>query len=343
MNSLGRNFVVTLFGSSHGSCIGVTIDGVMPGIEIDLDYIQACLDRRKPGQIEFTSPRQEDDKVECLAGLNSEGLTTGYPLTFIIKNTDQRSQDYDLQKFRPNHADFTYRMKYGTNVDLAGGGQASGRMMAGIVIAGAVAKKMIHHKKYWITADAWISKIGGISTNQENTMLIENMMRQYANAGNSLGSEIHCRIVGCPIGLGEPLFDRIDAKLAHAMMSIPGTKAFQIGDGIDFANMNGYQAADEMCLDNNYSPSFKTNHNGGTLGGISNGNEILFTVTFKPTPTISKKLHTLDIDCQETEIESKGRHDVCIGLRAPIIVESMAYIVLYDLILSQSNKTIKTC
>jgi chorismate synthase len=344
-SSFGTEFKITTFGESHGEAIGVVIDGVTPGVELDAEDIQRDLDRRKPGQSDVTTPRKEADKVHILSGV-FEGKTTGTPIMLTVYNENSRSKDYSAVKdlFRPGHADFTFQKKYGIR-DYRGGGRSSGRETIGRVAAGAVAKKIL--SKYGIEIVAYTKEAAGVVCEKLNFDEIENnivracdpdaakliieKIIEARNTHNSVGGIVECRINGVPAGLGEPVFDKLDADLAKAMLSIGAVKGFEVGAGFKVAQMTGKENNDEMD-----SSGFLTNNSGGILGGISNGNEILFRVAFKPTPSISSAQKTIDKDENELECETHGRHDPSIFPRAVPVVEAMAAIVIADHIKRQS-------
>jgi chorismate synthase len=344
-SSFGTEFKITTFGESHGEAIGVIIDGVTPGVELDAEDIQRDLDRRKPGQSDVTTPRKEADKVHILSGV-FEGKTTGTPIMLTVYNENSRSKDYSAVKdlFRPGHADFTFQKKYGIR-DYRGGGRSSGRETIGRVAAGAVAKKIL--SKYGIEIVAYTKEAAGVVCEKLNFDEIENnivracdpdaakliieKIIEARNTHNSVGGIVECRINGVPAGLGEPVFDKLDADLAKAMLSIGAVKGFEVGAGFKVAQMTGKENNDEMD-----SSGFLTNNSGGILGGISNGNEILFRVAFKPTPSIASAQKTIDKDENELECETHGRHDPSIFPRAVPVVEAMAAIVIADHIKRQS-------
>jgi chorismate synthase len=344
-SSFGTEFKITTFGESHGEAIGVVIDGVTPGVELDAEDIQRDLDRRKPGQSDVTTPRKEADKVHILSGV-FEGKTTGTPIMLTVYNENSRSKDYSAVKdlFRPGHADFTFQKKYGIR-DYRGGGRSSGRETIGRVAAGAVAKKIL--SKYGIEIVAYTKEAAGVVCEKLNFDEIENnivracdpdaakliieKIIEARNTHNSVGGIVECRINGVPAGLGEPVFDKLDADLAKAMLSIGAVKGFEVGAGFKVAQMTGKENNDEMD-----SSGFLTNNSGGILGGISNGNEILFRVAFKPTPSIASAQKTIDKDENELECETHGRHDPSIFPRAVPVVEAMAAIVIADHIKRQT-------
>ena len=352
-NTIGKLFTFTSFGESHGKGIGGIIDGCPAGIELDETFIQHELDRRKPGQSSIATPRKEDDKVEFLSGV-FEGKTTGTPIAFIIWNQNQHSTDYDHLKeiYRPSHADFTYQQKYGIR-DHRGGGRSSARETASRVVAGAVAKLAL--KQMGVEITAFTSQVGhlAMTENFETTdlSLIESnivrcpqhdiaermieYIKELKKEGDSIGGIVSCIIKGLPIGLGEPIFDKLQARLAAAMLSINASHGFDYGRGFDGVSLKGSEMNDPF-VKNGDKVSTKTNNSGGIQGGISNGQDVYFRVLFKPVATISKRQDTLDIHTNEVELEARGRHDPCVLPRAVPIVEAMAAITLLDLYLTKS-------
>ncbi len=338
-NSFGDAFRITTFGESHGEAVGVIVDGVTPGVELDEPYIQVQMDRRKPGQSSVTSPRKEYDRIRILSGVY-EGKTTGTPLCILLHNTDMRPEAYsDIQhSFRPGHADFTYLMKYGIR-DHRGSGRASGRETAGRVAAGAVARRLLENRG--VSVVAYTKAIGGIVCNNFVESEIErNAVRacdpqaaiqmiqrieSLASAGNSCGGIVECRIRGVMPGIGEPVFDKLDADLAKSMLSIGAVKGIEFGAGFAAADMLGSEHNDEMNAD-----GFLSNHSGGIIGGISTGNEIIFRVVVKPTSSISIPQHTVNTNREEQLIVTEGRHDPCICPRIVPVIEAMACLVLED-------------
>ena len=357
-NSFGTLFKLTTFGESHGEAIGGVIDGCPAGIKLDVDFIQDELAKRKPGQSKITTQRKEDDKVEILSGV-FEGITTGTSIGFVIRNTNQKSQDYShiKDKFRPSHADYTYETKYGVR-DYRGGGRSSARETACRVVGGAIAKLVL--KNYQININAYVSQVGDIKVIKHYTELdlsttynnavrcpdknLTDMMFNYIDKirkeGNTIGGLVSCVITGTPIGLGEPVFDRLEADLAKAMLSINATKGFEIGSGFDGVTQKGSEHNDEFYLKNNQVKT-KTNNSGGVQGGISNGEDIFFKVAFKPVATIMQKQNTVNNKFEEVEITGKGRHDPCVLPRATVIVESMAALVLVDHLLRNRTSKLK--
>ena len=347
-NSIGKNFTFTTWGESHGKAIGCVIDGVPSNIKLKESDIQPFLDKRKPGQSKYTTQRKEEDKVEILSGV-FEGLTTGHPISLIINNSDQRSKDYsDIKdKFRPGHADYTYWKKYGIR-DYRGGGRSSARETAMRVAAGAIARKVISQK---IGNESKITgalvQIGNskINYNNWNDQHIleneffcpdENIISEWKNLidsarkdGSSLGAIIEVRASGIPAGLGEPIYDKLDSDIAKALMTINAVKGVEIGNGFDCVNENGKTNIDEMIIKNG-KPFFLSNNNGGVLGGISSGQEIIARFVVKPTSSIISERRTIDINLKETSISTKGRHDPCVGIRAVPVGEAMLATTIAD-------------
>ena len=347
-NSIGKNFTFTTWGESHGKAIGCVIDGVPSNIKLKESDIQPFLDKRKPGQSKYTTQRKEEDKVEILSGV-FEGLTTGHPISLIINNSDQRSKDYsDIKdKFRPGHADYTYWKKYGIR-DYRGGGRSSARETAMRVAAGAIARKVISQK---IGNESKITgalvQIGNskINYNNWNDQHIleneffcpdENIISEWKNLidsarkdGSSLGAIIEVRASGIPAGLGEPIYDKLDSDIAKALMTINAVKGVEIGNGFDCVNENGKTNVDEMIIKNG-KPFFLSNNNGGVLGGISSGQEIIARFVVKPTSSIISERRTIDIDLKETSISTKGRHDPCVGIRAVPVGEARLATTIAD-------------
>lgn len=340
-NSFGKLFTVTTFGESHGKALGCIIDGCPPGIELSEADLQRDLDRRKPGTSRHTTQRREDDEVEILSGV-FEGKTTGTAIGLLIKNTDQRSKDYSniADTFRPAHADYVYSHKYGFR-DYRGGGRSSARETAMRVAAGAVAKKYLASKG--VEVRGYLSQLGPIAVNLENFNWNEvdnnpffspdaaavTPMEEYMDAlrkeGNSIGAKISVVASGAPIGLGEPIFDRLDADLAHALMSINAVKGVEIGDGFDCVEQKGTEHRDEMTPE-----GFLSNHSGGILGGISTGQDIIAHIALKPTSSLRLPGRSINAQGEEIEVVTKGRHDPCVGIRATPIAEAMMAIVLMD-------------
>lgn len=355
-NSFGTVYKLTTYGESHGVGVGGIIEGVTPGLEIDVDLIQAELDRRRPGQSEITTPRDEADRIEILSGV-FEGKATGSPIAFVIRNKDQRPADYGNLKdlYRPSHADYTYQTKYGHR-DHRGGGRQSARETIARVAAGAIAKEML--KPLGISIKAYVSQVGTLKLEKPYTELDLNniesnivrcpdyemaqKMIDYIDTirrdSDSVGGVVTCVISGVPVGFGEPVFNKLHAILGQAMLSINAVKGFEYGSGFEAASMLGSVHNDEFVKVDGKIRS-KTNRSGGVQGGISNGEDIYFKVAFKPVATISKDQNTVDKDGNEVLMQAQGRHDPCVVPRAVPIVEAMAAIVLADAYLL--NKTYK--
>ena len=350
-NSIGKIFSFSTWGESHGKAIGCVIDGVPSNIELSENDIQPYLDLRKPGQSKYTTQRKEDDKVEILSGV-FEGKTTGHPISLIIYNNDQRSKDYSeiKDKFRPGHADFTYWKKYGIR-DYRGGGRSSARETAMRVAAGAVARKVIWKKidnKVKITGA--LIQIGNSKINYDNwnesnihendffcpdekiIPIWQDLITQARKDGSSLGAIIEVRASGVPAGLGEPIYDKLDSDIAKALMTINAVKGVEIGNGFGSVNEDGKTNVDEMSIKDG-KPAFLSNNNGGILGGISSGQDIICRFVVKPTSSISTERKTIDINLQETTISTKGRHDPCVGIRAVPVGEAMIATTIADHIL----------
>jgi len=339
-NSFGKLFTVTSFGESHGKAIGCIVDGCPPGIEICEEDLQLDLDRRKPGTSRFTTQRKEADIVKILSGV-FEGKTTGTPIGLLIENTDQRSKDYSniAETFRPAHADYTYTQKYGVR-DYRGGGRSSARETAMRVAAGAIAKKFLK-EKLGVEVKGYLSQLGPIKVEKLDWSIVnsnpffcpdadkipemEAYMQALNKEGNSIGAKISVVATNIPPGLGEPIFDRLDAELAHAFMSINAVKGVEIGAGFDCIEQKGTEHRDEMTLD-----GFLSNHAGGILGGISTGQEIVAHMALKPTSSIRLPGKSIDAKGNEIEVVTHGRHDPCVGIRATPIAEAMMAMVLMD-------------
>ncbi|PLY04606.1 MAG: chorismate synthase [Arcobacter sp.] len=348
MNSFGQRFRFTTFGESHGKALGCVVDGIPAGIKIDENFIQSEMNRRKPGQNVYATARNEGDRVEILSGV-FEGISMGTPISMVIFNENQKSKDYTNVKdlFRPGHADFTYFNKYGVR-DYRGGGRSSARETAARVAAGAIAKLML--TELGIDIQSGICEIDGIkastidfeySKTSEIFTLDKNKedfqkeaILKAKGEHNSVGGVALVNVKNCPIGLGEPLYFKLDAQIANAMMSINAVKAVEIGDGIEAVHEKGLDNNDQIRKE-----GFKTNHSGGILGGISNGDDINVKIFFKPTPSIFLKQETIDIHDNEVECELKGRHDPCVAIRGSVVAESMMALVLADMaLLNMSSK-----
>ncbi|PTT30156.1 chorismate synthase [Aeromonas sp. HMWF017] len=339
-NSFGQLFRVTTFGESHGLALGAVVDGCPPGLEISEADLQGDLDRRKPGTSRYTTPRREPDEVKILSGV-FEGKTTGTSIGLLIENTDQRSKDYSDIKdlFRPGHADYTYHQKYGQR-DYRGGGRSSARETAMRVAAGAIAKKYLK-QVHGIEITGFLSQLGPIKAEAFDAAQIElnpfffpdagkleeldQYMRDLKKEGNSIGAKVQVIARNVPVGLGEPVFDRLDADIAHAMMGINAVKGVEIGDGFAVVEQKGSEHRDEMT-----PAGFASNHAGGILGGISSGQEIVVSMALKPTSSITVPGKTINTEGEATEMITKGRHDPCVGIRAVPIAEAMLALVLMD-------------
>lgn len=356
MNTIGKIFTFTGFGESHGAAIGGVIDGMPAGVAIDLAKVQHELDRRRPGQSAITTSRKESDTVEVLSGL-MDGVTTGTPIGFIIRNENQHSGDYDQLKsaFRPSHADYTYTMKYGLR-DHRGGGRSSARETATRVVAGAFARHAL--RQLGISITAYTSQVGSVTVTDDYSDLdlsliesnpvrcpdqakaseMEQLIREVKADGDTIGGVVTCVIKGAPVGLGDPVFGRLNARLAEAMMSINASKGFEYGMGFRGVEKRGSEVIDRFVNDNGKIQTI-ANNSGGIQGGISNGEDIYFRVAFKPVATLMQDVETIDADGNEVTLKAKGRHDPCVVPRAVPIVEAMAAIVILDAVLL--NRTAK--
>jgi chorismate synthase len=360
-NSFGKLFNITTWGESHGAAVGVVIDGCPPNLPLSEADIQADLDRRRPGQSEITTPRQEADRVEFLSGI-FEGRTTGHPLAMLVRNTDARPEAYAEMKnnFRPSHADFTHHAKYGIR-DHRGGGRASARETIGRVAAGGVARKLLAsagpleirafvtqiHRTAAPALDKFptLAEVEATPVRCPHPATAEKMIeliKAMRAEGDSVGGMIECRVRGVPPGLGEPVFDRLEADLAKAMLSLPATKGFEIGSGFSGTLLKGSQHNDAFVARSDGIRT-ATNMSGGVQGGISNGEEIRFRVAFKPTATILQPQQTVDVQGQPAQLHARGRHDPCVLPRAVVMVEAMTALVLVDHWLRQAaqNRTFK--
>lgn len=344
-NSIGQFFRLSSFGESHGPALGGVVDGVPPGISLCVADLQSDLDRRRPGTSRYTTARREADQVEILSGV-FEGVTTGTSIGLLIKNTDQRSQDYSAIKdlYRPGHADYTYEQKYGLR-DYRGGGRSSARETAIRVAAGAIAKKCLAQLA-GVTIRGCLSQMGDIPLHIEDWQQVEQnpffcpqvdrvaqlkqLMRDLKKAGDSIGARVTVVADNVPAGLGEPVFDRLDADIAHALMSINAVKGVEIGDGFGVVALRGSQNRDEITRQ-----GFLTNHAGGVLGGISSGQQIVAHIALKPTSSIMVPGRTVNRFGEECEVVTRGRHDPCVGIRAVPVAEAMLAIVLLDHLLRQ--------
>lgn len=329
-NSFGTAFCLTTFGESHGPAIGGVIDGCPAGILLDKSLIENELSRRKSGQNNAMSTRKEPDVVEFLSGL-FEGKTTGTPIAFLIRNKDAKSYDYENIKdvFRPSHADFTYQMKYGIR-DYAGGGRGSARTLLPCVVAGAIAKQILASQGIEIQSD--VIQIGEERSKSFSKDEIERILSRYREEKDTVGAVVQGIVKNAPVGLGEPAFQKFHAVLAQAMMTINAAKGFEIGEGFNAAGMRGSECNDEFMFDGKHIRT-KTNYSGGVQGGITNGEDIVFKVAFKPIPSVMYPQQTVDIQGNATTIEIQGRHDVCVVPRVVPMVEAMAAMVTLDFIL----------
>lgn len=354
-STYGTIFKITTWGESHGKAIGVTIDGCPAGIPLCEDDIQPYLNRRKPGQSQYSTPRKEDDKVEILSGV-FDGLTTGTPISLMVTNTSQRSGDYSeiASYYRPGHADYTFDMKYGFR-DYRGGGRSSGRETIGRVAAGAVAAKILNMLNIKVTA--YTKSIGNIEVSPENFDLsirdknplympdaaaaekAGQYLDKMRSEGDSAGGVAECIVTGLPAGIGEPVFEKLDANLAKALVSIGAVKAFETGDGFAAAKSSGSENNDNFRIVNDRIIK-ASNHSGGTLGGISDGSDIIMRVAIKPTPSIFKEQQTVNKDNENININIKGRHDPIIVPRAIVVIEAMAALTVLDLMLVNMSSTI---
>ena len=327
----GRLFRIMTWGESHGKAVGVVIDGCPAGLSLCEADIQALLDKRRPGQGPLSTPRKEADRVEILSGV-FEGKTTGTPLSLLVRNEDQRSRDYSqiAEIYRPGHADYPFDAKYGFR-DYRGGGRSSGRETIGRVAAGAVAGKLLG--ECGIQVESRVIRVGGIDIPWDAAEPFALPAGLSVEAGNSLGGVVECRAEGLPAGLGETVFDKLDARLSQAVMSIGAVKGVEIGDGFAAADLLGSENNDPFCLDEEGRIAKKTNHAGGTLGGMSDGSPLILRAAIKPTPSISLPQKTVNRSGEETEIQISGRHDICIAPRAAVVVTSMVSLVLADALL----------
>jgi chorismate synthase len=339
-NSFGNSFIVTTFGESHGVALGCVIDGCPPGLDLCEEDIQKELDKRKPGSSKYTTQRKEDDEVEILSGV-FEGKTTGTPIGLLIRNKDQKSKDYDDLKdvFRPSHADYVYSKKYGFR-DHRGGGRSSARETAMRVAAGAVAKKYLIERLN-ISVTGYLSQIGSININSidlseinnnpffcpdKNVLKdIENLIDKLRKEGDSIGAKIEVVVSNLPVGLGEPVFDKLEADLAKGLMSINAVKGFEVGKGFDLVSAKGSESRDEMSPD-----GYLSNNSGGISGGISTGQDVNVSIVLKPTSSINKEGQTINSSGESQQIQVKGRHDPCVGVRATPIAEAMTALVIMD-------------
>ena len=349
MNTFGRYFRVTTFGESHGPAMGGVIDGVPAGQIIDIQRLRLYVGRRAPGGVRNVSQRREPDACEFLSGLmavddkgrpdgsitsdTSFAVTLGTPIGFIVRNTDSRSGDYDelREVYRPSHADYTWEQKFGLR-DWRGGGRASGRETVSRVVAGAIAGQLLELKGIRVKTE--LAAVGS----ETNPDRFRHVLDEVSAKGDSVGGRVRCSVRGLPVGVGEPVFSKLQSALAAAMLSIGGVKGFEYGDGFAMASALGSEMADQMVLDADDLPSFLSNHSGGIQGGISNGMPVEFTVAFKPTPSISgTPLKTINTRGEGVEIVVEGRHDPCIAVRGRIVVEAMTHLTIMDSLLASGK------
>lgn len=354
-NSFGKVFRITTFGESHGTGVGVVVDGCPPRIPLSTEEVQAELDRRKPGQSRLTTPRDEADVIEIMSG-TYDGITLGTPISMVVRNKDQRSKDYDdmAAKYRPSHADATYDAKYGVRA-VAGGGRSSARETIGRVAAGAVAKKILRMYS-GVDIVGYVQKVQDVElTNVDHDTVSQEMVEanivrcpdpevakrmiaridEIRKTGNSIGGVVEVVAKNVPSGLGAPVFDKLEAELAKACMSLPASKGFEIGSGFGGTLLSGYDHNDEFYIDDDGRTRTRTNRSGGVQGGISNGENIVIRVAFKPTSTIGREQNTVTRTGEETKVRGKGRHDPCVLPRAVPMVESMVALVLVDALMQQ--------
>lgn len=347
-NSIGTIFRLTTFGESHGVAIGGVVDGMPAGVDIDISFIQQELNRRRPGQSSITTSRSESDRVELLSGV-FEGKSTGAPIGFIVYNENQHSSDYDNMRdvFRPSHADFTYQQKYGIR-DHRGGGRTSARITLSRCVAGALAKLVL--RQYGINITAYTMQVGNISIGSDyrrydlsvaetnavrcpdtvKAAEMEELIKEVKADGDTIGGIIQCVVSGCPVGLGSPEFDKLHAVLGKAMLSINAVKGFEYGEGFAGVTQRGSEQNDLFCIDSENNVRMQTNHSGGIQGGLSNGEDIVFRVAFKPVATLLREQPTIDKLGNATTLLARGRHDPCVLPRAVPVVEAMAAMVILD-------------
>ena len=357
-NTFGNIFTLTTFGESHGAAVGGVVDGMPAGINIDIDFIQSELNRRRPGQSSITTSRKEADQVELLSGV-FEGKSTGCPIGFVVRNTNQHSADYEnLRKlFRPSHADFTYNTKYGVR-DHRGGGRTSARITIARCVGGALAKLVL--KQLGISVQAYTSQVGNIALNRdyhlydlsltesnavrcpdpEKALQMEQLISQVKAEGDTIGGIISCVIKGCPVGLGEPEFDKLHAALGKAMLSINAVKGFEYGEGFAGVTARGSEQNDVFLPNGHGGVTTRTNHSGGIQGGLSNGQDIFFRVAFKPVATILQSQQTVNRQGEAVTFKAQGRHDPCVLPRAVPVVEAMAAMTVLDFYLLNRTVTL---
>lgn len=359
-DQFGTMFRITSFGESHGAGVGIVVEGCPPRLTIDVNEIQQQLDRRKPGQSSISTPRKEADQLEILSGV-LDGRSTGTAIAILIRNTDQRSHDYDemAQLFRPGHADFTYQQKYGIR-DIAGGGRSSARVTAGWVAAGAIAQRLLRDR-FGVQIYSYVKSVGALTLplnweqvnaadidqnivrcpDLKTAEAMQTLIEQTRKAGDSIGGVVECVVRGVPVGWGEPVFDKLEADLAKAMLAINATKGFEIGSGFAGTQQTGSQHNDAFYNDDGVIRTRGNNH-GGVLGGISSGMPVVFRVAFKPTATIAQLQETVNLNGDAVEFRGRGRHDPCVLPRAVPIVDAMTAVVLADHALrAQSSAGIK--
>lgn len=357
-NTFGNIFTLTTFGESHGAAVGGVVDGMPAGINIDIDFIQSELNRRRPGQSSITTSRKEADQVELLSGV-FEGKSTGCPIGFVVRNTNQHSADYENLRnlFRPSHADFTYNTKYGVR-DHRGGGRTSARITIARCVGGALAKLVL--KQLGISVQAYTSQVGNIALNRdyhlydlsltesnavrcpdpEKALQMEQLISQVKAEGDTIGGIISCVIKGCPVGLGEPEFDKLHAALGKAMLSINAVKGFEYGEGFAGVTARGSEQNDVFLPNGHGGVTTRTNHSGGIQGGLSNGQDIFFRVAFKPVATILQSQQTVNRQGEAVTFKAQGRHDPCVLPRAVPVVEAMAAITVLDFYLLNRTVTL---
>lgn len=357
-NTFGNIFTLTTFGESHGAAVGGVVDGMPAGIDIDIDFIQSELNRRRPGQSSITTSRKEADQVELLSGV-FEGKSTGCPIGFVVRNTNQHSADYENLRnlFRPSHADFTYNTKYGVR-DHRGGGRTSARITIARCVGGALAKLVL--KQLGISVQAYTSQVGNIALNRdyhlydlsltesnavrcpdpEKALQMEQLISQVKAEGDTIGGIISCVIKGCPVGLGEPEFDKLHAALGKAMLSINAVKGFEYGEGFAGVTARGSEQNDVFLPNGHGGVTTRTNHSGGIQGGLSNGQDIFFRVAFKPVATILQSQQTVNRQGEAVTFKAQGRHDPCVLPRAVPVVEAMAAMTVLDFYLLNRTVTL---
>lgn len=332
MNTFGQTLRLTTFGESHGKAVGGILDGMPPRIPIDIRHVAELMAERRPGHNKRVSQRREDDDVEFLSGINDEGLTLGTPIGFTIRNRDAQSDDYEelRHKFRPNHADYTWQAKYGIR-DWRGGGRASARETAARVAAAGIADHLLIATGISVVAE--LESIDGMREEFWDTLL-----KELRRDGESMGGVVSCTISGVPVGLGEPVFGKLQAQLAYAMMTIPGVKGFEYGMGFSSAYKCGSDCADTFVCSDDGEVTTLTNNSGGIQGGISNGMPINMRIVFKPTPTLGQTVKTIDDTGAATTLKVRGRHDPCIAVRGAAVVRAMAILTIADALLSAGHK-----